>query len=102
MNLFFLPRAEDLRVTILPFLFFIRSLFFRPPVVFSLRPLKTAYFARLPFAILLTRFAFFFFIAPPFIIDFMAFMAFFMDFFMDLAMDFFMDLAILRLLGKKF
>merc|ERR1719234_624592 len=94
INLFFLPKADDFLVTILPFLFFIRSAFLIPPTVFSLRPTKTAYFARLPLAILLTRFAAFFFFIP----------LFFMDFFMDFIafMDFFIDFAILSSVGKKF
>merc|ERR1719347_935460 len=54
----FLPASDALRETTFPVLFLIRSLFFKPPLVFALAPRNTADFARLPLAILLTLFAF--------------------------------------------
>merc|ERR1719262_134284 len=69
----FLAAALDFLLTILPLLFITRSDFLRPPTVFSLPPLKTLLFARLPLAILLTVFFFMAFIA---FIAFMAFIAF--------------------------
>merc|ERR1711934_575761 len=80
-NLF--PLAEAFLDTTLPVLFLTRSDFLRPDVVFSFRPEKTADLARLPFATILTRLAFFmpvFFITPFFIVFFMP--LFMTDFFM--------------------
>merc|ERR1719161_3365217 len=75
--LFFLPIADCFLDTILPYLFFTKSLLVKPPMVFSLLPRKTSAFANLPLAILLTFIAFFFiaFIAAMAFIDFIAFIA---------------------------
>merc|ERR1719510_2297908 len=51
--------AEAFFDTTLPVLLLTRSDFLRPDVVFSFRPEKTADLACLPFAMILTRFAFF-------------------------------------------
>merc|ERR1719398_64377 len=64
--LFFLARREAFLLTILPYLFLIKSDLFKPPTVFSLDPRKTRTLLNFPFAILLTDF---------FFIAFMAFMA---------------------------
>merc|ERR1711978_197703 len=61
--------AEAFLDTTLPVLLLIRSDFLRPDVVFSFRPEKTADLASLPFAMMLTRLAFF---MPPFTLLFMA------------------------------
>lgn len=47
----FLAASEAFLETTLPDLFFFKSDFLSPPTVFSLLPLKTELFARLPFAI---------------------------------------------------
>merc|ERR1740121_2679294 len=80
--------------TILPSLFFARAAFVKPLDVFSLCPANTEAFAREPFAITLTLFAFFmaifiaaFFMAGAFMADFMA-----LPFF--IAATFFMGTAI--------
>mmetsp|Transcript_79078 Transcript_79078/g.221721 ORF Transcript_79078/g.221721 Transcript_79078/m.221721 type:complete len:113 (-) Transcript_79078:26-364(-) len=72
--------ADRALETIFPLLLVVRSAFFKPPEVFSLRPENTTTFAILPFATLLTfitRIGFFFitaFIAPfDFIEGFIAF-----------------------------
>merc|ERR1719362_1884218 len=62
-----MPAAAAFLETSLPRLFLVIMSFVRPPGVFSLEPLKTRALAYLPFAILLTRFAF---------ITFITFMAF--------------------------
>merc|ERR1719245_2816109 len=62
----FLPARVAFLLTILPRLFFCRSVFFKPLKAFTLVPLNTADFASLPLAI--TDFTFF--------IAFMAFIAF--------------------------
>merc|ERR1719203_2130685 len=73
---FFLPRADADFATILPALFFTRDALVKPPVVFSLPPLKTTSRARLPVATLLVTLAF---ITLSFIAGFIAsFMASFM------------------------
>merc|ERR1719491_585544 len=81
----FLARSEAAFDTILPSLFFFKFSFFRPPLVFTLKPCNTMTFANLPFAIT-DFFIAFFFIAFAFITFFMAFLAFmgvaFMAFFM--------------------
>merc|ERR1712038_1233864 len=55
---FFLEAADIFFDTILPFLFWARSLCFKPPAVFALRPANTDSLARGPLAILDTTFAF--------------------------------------------
>merc|ERR1719188_2102667 len=84
---FFLPRSELFLLTTFPFLFFFKSLFFKPPEVLALVPRKTRALAPRPLAILLTLFAFLF---MPFFDDFFfAFIvllaAFLMLFFIDFA-----------------
>jgi len=49
----FLPKAFRLRLTIFPDLLLIRSVFFRPEVVFVLVPLNTTNFASFPLAMTL-------------------------------------------------
>merc|ERR1719158_1784856 len=68
--LFFLARREAFLLTILPYLFLIKSDLVKPQTVFSLDPRKTRTLRNFPFPILLTDF---FFIA---LIAFMAAMAF--------------------------
>merc|ERR1719181_1315954 len=70
----FLPAAWPFLVTILPFLFFIRSPFFRPVDVFSLRPAKTTALMKAPLAIFETFMAFITFI--DFMVFFMVFIGF--------------------------
>merc|ERR1719449_301247 len=71
----FLPFAAIFLLTILPRLFLRRSALVRPPTVFSLVPRSTTDLARLPVAILLTRFFFMAFMAAAFM-AFMTFIAF--------------------------
>merc|ERR550537_1172308 len=70
MKLFFLESWDLFLLTILPYLFLIKSDLVMPVAVFSLLPRKTTALAFLPLAILLTAFFFMAFIA------FMAAMAF--------------------------
>merc|ERR1719491_235153 len=71
----FLARSEAAFDTILPTLFFFKSSFLSPPLVFTMKPCNTMTFANLPLAIT-DLFIAFFFIAFAFITVFMAFMAF--------------------------
>merc|ERR1719201_3170126 len=66
------PFADALLETTLPRLFFMIISFVRPLCVFSLEPLKTRALAYLPFAILLTRFAFITFMAFAVFVAFIA------------------------------
>merc|ERR1719326_2096458 len=75
----FLPRALAFLLTILPFLFLVKSFAVKPPTVLALLPRSTMAYAIRPRAILLTVFffiAFMAFMAAFFFITFMAFIAF--------------------------
>merc|ERR1719412_1267581 len=72
----FLALSDLFLLTILPVLLFVNVAFVKPPMVFSLAPLKTRAFASLPFPILLVFIAFMAFMAFIAFIAFMAFMAF--------------------------
>merc|ERR1719395_359965 len=90
----FFPRALLFLLTILPYLFLMRSFEVRPPTVFSLLPRSTMALAIWPLAILLTDFffiAFMAFMAAFFFMTFMAFMAafFFITFIAFMAAFFF-------------
>merc|ERR1719167_1796845 len=67
----FFARADAALETILPDLLFVSSFLCKPPVVRSFVPWNTAALALEPFAILLTRFAFFIFLVA-FMADFIA------------------------------
>merc|ERR1719510_572090 len=84
-NLFAL--AEAFFDTTLPKLLLTRSDFLRPDTVFSFRPEKNADLARFPFAMILTRLAFF---MPDFFIT-----TFFIVFFIPLFMTFFLPTFLL-------
>merc|ERR1712031_137466 len=90
----FLPRADFFLLTILPYLFLVRSFAVKPPTVFALLPRSTMALAMTPFATLLTDFffiAFMAFMAAFFFITFIAFMAafFFITFMAFMAAFFF-------------
>merc|ERR1740121_1706723 len=68
---FFFARAEAALLTIFPVLLLIKVSFVNPPTVFTFFPLKTATFASLPRAMMLTFLAFFM-AFMPFIAAFMA------------------------------
>merc|ERR550537_498392 len=76
MKLFFLARRDAFLLTILPYLFLIKSDLVMPPTVFSLLPRKTTARAILPLAILLTVFFFIARMAFMAAIAFIAFIAF--------------------------
>merc|ERR1719461_1249104 len=85
-HLFLWPWACDFLVTTFPYLFFIKSLFFKPLWVLSLDPRNTVDLARLPLAILETFMALRRFMVDFLAVFFMDFIAFFIDFFMLFAM----------------
>merc|ERR1712124_97138 len=58
MKLFFLAKGDRFLLTILPYLFLIKSDLVKPVAVFSLVPRKTTARAILPLAVLLTAFFF--------------------------------------------
>merc|ERR1719399_1526233 len=90
----FLAKADLFLLTILPYLFLVRSFAVKPPIVFSLLPRSTMALAIWPRAILLTDFffiVFMAFMAAFFFITFIAFMAafFFITFMAFMAAFFF-------------
>merc|ERR1719224_119783 len=90
----FFARALLFLLTILPYLFLVRSFAVKPPTVFALLPRSTMALAMTPFATLLTDFffiAFMAFMAAFFFITFIAFMAafFFITFMAFMAAFFF-------------
>merc|ERR1719237_16073 len=72
----FLATNDIFLLTILPDLLFSKSVFFKPEVVFSLRPLKTLALARFPLATFEIFIAFFAFIAFAAFMTLMALPAF--------------------------